>query len=162
MSNTRPLKRVSFVFPMQVMCSYSRELFLSNYILFTCIHVSTHKKTQSVKFPLDLWENRTYNLNRAIDCPMVIRISEFGKLLLVEYGIREFFSWNRKSLALDFNNWNPKSITWISESPVWTPESKSVSSCVFCLISSIQQSYAAFGNNIFKLINNSLRKYKGN
>ena len=78
---------------------------------------------------------------------MVIRISESGKLLLGESGIREFFLWNRKSLALEFNNWNPKSISCNPESPVWTPESKSVFSCAFCLIGSIQQSCAAFGNN---------------
>ena len=52
---------------------------------------SAHKKRQSVKFPLDLWENRTYKLKRAIDRPMVIRVLESGKLLLGESGIREFF-----------------------------------------------------------------------
>ena len=80
-------------------------------------------------------------LKRAIDQPMVIRISESGKLLLVD-----FVSWNPESLALEFNDCNPKSITWNPECPVWTPESKSVLSCVFCLISSIQQSFAASGN----------------
>ena len=80
-------------------------------------------------------------LKRAIDQPMVIRISESGKLLLVD-----FVSWNPESLALEFNDCNPKSITWNPERPVWTPESKSVLSCVFCLISSIQQSFAASGD----------------
>ena len=35
---------------------------------------------------------------------MVIRISEFGKLLLVESGIQEFFPWNPESWALGFND----------------------------------------------------------
>ena len=55
--------------------------------------VSTHKKRQSVKFPLDLsiGKKETYKLRRAIDRPTVIRISESGKLLLVKSGIQEFF-----------------------------------------------------------------------
>ena len=73
------------------MCKYSRELFLSNCILLTCILVSMHKKKQRVMFPWDLyWENKTYNLKRAVDRPMVIWILESGKLLLVESGIQEF------------------------------------------------------------------------
>ena len=51
--------------------------------------VSTHKKRQSVKFPLDLSIGK--KLKRVIDRPTVIRISESGKLLLVESGIQEFF-----------------------------------------------------------------------
>ena len=91
---------------------------------------------------LDLyWTGQKNKLKRAIDQPMVIRMSESGKLLLVD-----FVSWNSESLALEFNDCNPKSITWNPECPVWTPESKSVFSCVFCLISSIQQSFAASGN----------------
>ena len=53
---------------------------------------------------MDLWGNRTYKLKRATDHPMVIRISEFGKLLLVESGIQEFFPWNPESWALGFND----------------------------------------------------------
>ena len=66
---------------MQVMCKYCRGLFLLIYILLR------------VEFPWDLyWKNKTYKLKRAIDRPMVIRISESGKLLLMESGnIREFF-----------------------------------------------------------------------
>ena len=51
--------------------------------------VSTRKKRQSVKFPLDLSIGK--KLKRATDRPTVIRISESGKLLLVESGIQEFF-----------------------------------------------------------------------
>ena len=51
--------------------------------------VPTHKKRQSVKFPLDLSIGK--KLKRAIDRPTVIRISQSGKLLLVESGIQEFF-----------------------------------------------------------------------
>ena len=54
-------------------------------------------------------------LKRAIDQPMVIRISESGKLLLVD-----FASWNPESLALEFNDCNPKSITWNPECPEYT------------------------------------------
>ena len=99
--------------------------------------VCTHKQRHSVKFSLDLSIGK--KLKRAIDRQTVIRISESGKLLLVESGIQGFFSWNPESWALEFDDWNP-------ESPAWTPESKSVLSCVFCLISSIQQSFAASGN----------------
>ena len=81
---------------MQVMCKYSRELFLSNYILFSCIHVSTHKKRQK---DLDLyWTGQKNKLKRAIDQPMVIRISESG---IWNSGI---FLWNLESLALEFND----------------------------------------------------------
>ena len=82
---------------------------------------------------------------RAIDQPMVIRISESGKLLLVD-----FVSWNPESLALEFNDCNPKSITWNPECLVWTPESKFDLSCVFCLISSIQQSFVRLEMTTFR------------
>ena len=85
------------------------------------------KKRQSAKFPLDLsiGKNKTYKLKRAIDRRMVNRISESGKLYLVESGIQDFFlSWNPESWALEFDDWN-------LDSPVWTPESKTVLSCVF-------------------------------
>ena len=55
----------------------------------THIPVSTHKKRQSVEFPVDLSIGK--KLKRAIDRQTVIRISESGKLLLVESGIQEFF-----------------------------------------------------------------------
>ena len=84
-------------------------------------------------------------LKRAIDQPMVIRMSESGKLLLVD-----FVSWNSESLALEFNDCNPKSITWNPECLVWTPESKFVLSCVFCLISSIQQSFVRLEMTTFR------------
>ena len=101
---------------MQDMCKYYRELFLSIYILFTCKHY-LRKNRDRVKFTWELcWKNKTYKLKRAIDHPMVIRISESGKLLLVESGIREFFSWNPESWALEFDDWNPKSICHISVS----------------------------------------------
>ena len=51
--------------------------------------VCTHKKRHSVKFSLDLSIGK--KLKRAIDRLTVIRISESGKLLLVESGIQEFF-----------------------------------------------------------------------
>ena len=51
--------------------------------------VCTHKQRHSVKFSLDLSIGK--KLKRAIDRPTVIRISESGKLLLVESGIQEFF-----------------------------------------------------------------------
>ena len=73
------------------MCKYSREMFFSNYILFTCTLVSTDKKKPRVMFPWDLyWENKTYKLKRAVDRPMVIWISESGKHFLVESVIQEF------------------------------------------------------------------------
>ena len=46
----------------------------------------------------------------------------------------DFVSWNPKSLALEFNDCNRKSITWNPECPVWTPESKSGLSCGFFLL----------------------------
>ena len=57
------------------------------------VPVSTHKKKQSVKFPLDrsIGKRKTYKLKRAIDRLMVIQVSESRKLLLVEFGIQEFF-----------------------------------------------------------------------
>ena len=117
---------------MQVMCKYSRELFLSIYILFTCKHDLRIKRDKASSSPWTLyWENKTYKLKRAIDRPMAIWISESGKLLLVESGIQEFFSWNPESLALEFNDWNPKSMTWNPESSGWTPDSKTVLSCFF-------------------------------
>ena len=51
--------------------------------------VCTHKQRHSVKFSLDLSIGK--KLKRAIDRLTVIRISESGKLLLVESGIQEFF-----------------------------------------------------------------------
>ena len=88
--------------------------------------VSAHKKRRRVKFPLDLsfGKKKTYKLNRAIDRPTVIRISESGKLLLVESGIRQFFFVESVILGYGISDWNP-------ESSVWTPESKSVLSCLF-------------------------------
>ena len=95
---------------------------------------------------LDLyWTGQKNKLKRAIDQPMVIRISESGKLLLVD-----FVSWNSESLALEFNDCNPKSITWNPECLVWTPESKFDLSCVFCLISSIQQSFVRLEMTTFR------------
>ena len=71
--------------------------------------VSTHKKRQSVKFPLDLsiGKKETYKLRRAIDRPTVIRISESGKLLLVKSGIQEFFF--VKSVFLGHGIWGLES-----------------------------------------------------
>ena len=63
---------------MQVMCKYSRGLFLLIYILF---------KSQVPLGPLLGKQHIQAKDGR----PMVIRISESGKLLLVESGIREFF-----------------------------------------------------------------------
>ena len=96
-------------------------------LTFLKLQFSHIKKRQSVKFPLDLsiGKNWTYKLKRAIDRPMVIRISESGKLFLVESGIQDcFLSWNPESWALELDDWN-------LDSPVWTPESKTVLSCVF-------------------------------
>ena len=94
---------------------------------------------------LDLyWTGQKNKLKRAIDQPMVIRMSESGKLLLVD-----FVSWNSESLALEFNDCNPKSITWNPECLVWTPESKFVLSCVFCF-SSIQQSFVRLEITTFR------------
>ena len=93
---------------------------------------STHNKRQRVKFPWDLYrENKTYKLKRAIDRPMVIRISDPGNFCLWNLEFRNFFSWNPESLALEFNDWNAKSMTWNPESPAWTPDSKTVLSCIF-------------------------------
>ena len=100
----------------------------------THIPVSTHKKRQSVEFPVDLSIGK--KLKRAIDCQTVIRISKSGKLLLVESGIQEFFFRGIRNPGL----WK---LTTGIRNP---PESKSVLSCVFCLISSIKQSFAACGN----------------
>ena len=79
---------------------------------------------------------------------MAIRISESGKLLLVESGIQEFFSWNPESFALEFNYWNPKSMTWNSERNPQRGRQTPRLVMYFCLITSIQQCFAASGNCI--------------
>ena len=103
--------------------------------------VSTHKKRQSVKFPLDLSirKKKTYKLKRAIDCPTVIRISESGKLLLVESGIQEFFLVESVFLGLGIFRLE-------SGIPSVDPRILVFLVLCFCLISSIQQSFAASGN----------------
>ena len=95
--------------------------------------VSTLKERQSVKFPLDLSTGK--KLKRAIDHPTVIRISESGKLFLVESGIQEFFS--VESVFLDLGIRNPQ--RGIENPNLSCP-------VFFCLISSIKQSFAASGN----------------
>ena len=118
------------------------------------IHMQTwsaHKKRQSVKFPSDpILEKQNiqakdgyWSSNGNLD----FRIQETFAWGIWNPGI---FSWNPESWALEFNDWNPKSITWNPESPTQTPESKTVLSCVFCLISSIQQSFVASGNYKFR------------
>ena len=91
------------------------------------LQFSRIKKRQSVKFPLDLsiGKNNTYKLligywssNGNPD----FRIRETFSCGIWNSGF--FLSWNPESWALKFDDWN-------LESPVWTPESKTVLSCVF-------------------------------
>ena len=71
---------------------------------------------------------------------MVIRISESG---IWNSGI---FLWNPESLALEFNDLNPKSITWNTGIPSVDSRIQVFLALCFCLISSIQQSFVASGN----------------
>ena len=80
--------------------------------------VSTHKKRQRVKFPLNLSFGEIQNI-QAIDRP-----TETGNFCLSNLEFRNLVSWNPESCALEFHDWNLKFITWSPEPTAWKPESK--------------------------------------
>ena len=106
----------------------------------TCLYLRI-KRDKASSSPLDLsvGKKKTYKLKRAIDCPTVILISESGKLLLVKSGIQEFFF--VKSVFLGLGSWGLESGIPSLESRIQV-----FLALYFCLIGSIQHSFAASGN----------------